>query len=445
MSSIKKVALVAVFLVMKQFAFAQAPWVFPFQAVARYPNSGVIANKAIKVRFTIKDATSTGTTVYQETQSPITSALGLFSVNIGSGGTSVTGTISTLTWGTSLKFLQVEMDTSNAGTSYVSLGTQQLLSVPYALNAASIGALTASGSNIGIGTTTPTNPLSVVGKADFSGDLSVNGLTVGRGGGGVSTNTALGTSALTSNTTGSYNVANGFAALLYNTTGTVNVANGNSALRQNTTGNYNNAFGSASVWGNTTGSENVGVGTNSLYNNTTGGQNTALGNGADVASGALTNATAIGYTAKVAASNTIQLGNTAVTSVQTSGNVINLNPTITQMGGTMYWTGSFYDYGYNLTPADIISGYLKPANNYYYVVTMPTATSIATALGSVTEGTTISFKIYNWTTDTHVGYLALGVNTGITTASNLNVTNGEVGGFTLVFTSASTAKLYRDF
>ena len=41
--------------------------------------------------------------------------------------------------------------------------------------------------------------------------------------------------------------------------------------------------------------------------------------GTDVASGALTNATAIGYNAIVNANNTIQLGNTSVTSLNTSG------------------------------------------------------------------------------------------------------------------------------
>jgi len=174
MSSIKKVALVALFLVMKQLAFAQAPWVFPFQAVARYPNSGVIANKAIKVRFTIKNATSTGTTVYQETQSTTTSALGLFSVNVGSGTLTAGTAISTLTWGTALKYLQVEMDTLNTGVSYANLGTQQLLSVPYALNAASVGALTASGSNIGIGTTTPTTAKLVISGVPYQQGIDLS-------------------------------------------------------------------------------------------------------------------------------------------------------------------------------------------------------------------------------------------------------------------------------
>ena len=51
----------------------------------------------------------------------------------------------------------------------------------------------------------------------------------------------------------------------------------------------------------------------------TGERNTAIGSGADVASGNLINATAIGASATVDASNKIQLGNTLVNSVATSG------------------------------------------------------------------------------------------------------------------------------
>jgi uncharacterized protein (TIGR02145 family) len=55
--------------------------------------------------------------------------------------------------------------------------------------------------------------------------------------------------------------------------------------------------------------------------NTTGSNNTAIGAEANFGANNLTNATAIGYQASVAASNTIQLGNTSVTNVKTSGTV----------------------------------------------------------------------------------------------------------------------------
>ncbi len=53
----------------------------------------------------------------------------------------------------------------------------------------------------------------------------------------------------------------------------------------------------------------------------TGSQNTIIGTDADALVNNLNNATAIGYEAKVASSNSIQLGNTSVTNVKTSGTI----------------------------------------------------------------------------------------------------------------------------
>ena len=64
---------------------------------------------------------------------------------------------------------------------------------------------------------------------------------------------------------------------------------------------------------------NTAIGSNALFTNTTGSNNTAIGYGADVSSSNLTNATAIGYDAKFIVSNSIRLGNDAVTLVETAG------------------------------------------------------------------------------------------------------------------------------
>jgi len=130
----------------------------------------------------------------------------------------------------------------------------------------------------------------------------LNGITVGKGGGNDSTNTAIGYLALPSNTTGSFNTASGAGSLFSNTTGDGNTATGLEALASNTTGSSNTAFGFGALSLNVQGSDN-----------------TAIGNSANVGSDSLTNATAIGFGAIVNASNTIQLGNTAVTDVKTSG------------------------------------------------------------------------------------------------------------------------------
>ncbi len=114
-----------------------------------------------------------------------------------------------------------------------------------------------------------------------------------------STNTAIGTSALSSNTNGANNTATGRNALLSNTMGSSNTATGRETLVFNTTGSNNTATGMVA-----------------LYSNSTGSFNTAIGYGADVSATNLTNATAIGANAIVNASNKIRLGNNLVTVIE---------------------------------------------------------------------------------------------------------------------------------
>jgi Chaperone of endosialidase len=90
-------------------------------------------------------------------------------------------------------------------------------------------------------------------------------------------NTALGFSALYSNTTGDSNTATGSLALVSNTTGVRNTANGFAALANNTTGERNTATGRGALANNTTGSFNTADGHNALFSNSTGIQNTATG------------------------------------------------------------------------------------------------------------------------------------------------------------------------
>jgi hypothetical protein len=131
-------------------------------------------------------------------------------------------------------------------------------------------------------------------------------------------NTAVGNEALLYNTANA-NTAVGFRALRANTGGVNLAAVGSGALYLNTIGNSNTAIGQNASFNNTTGSSNTSIGFGSLSTNTIGSGNTALGHMADVATNNLTNATAIGNGAIVAASNSIQLGNTDVTQVKTSG------------------------------------------------------------------------------------------------------------------------------
>src|ERR1035437_6211515 len=109
---------------------AQAPQAIPYQAVARDINNNLLPNQTINLRFSIHDVSSGGTIVYQETQHATTTALGLFTVNIGMG-TIVSGTFAGIVWGTNAKYLQTEMDPAN-GNAFIAMGTTQMMSVPYA-------------------------------------------------------------------------------------------------------------------------------------------------------------------------------------------------------------------------------------------------------------------------------------------------------------------------
>jgi hypothetical protein len=154
----------------------------------------------------------------------------------------------------------------------------------------------------------------------YSGtDLTVYGLTVGRGGGAISTNTAVGASALAATATGASNTAIGEQAgkailgginnttcgrlsLSANTTGSFNSAfgagdgSGAAALRLNVSGNNNSAFGAGALASNTA-SDNTAVGLAAAYSNTSGANNTAQGYQALYYNLTASNNTAVGYQA----------------------------------------------------------------------------------------------------------------------------------------------------
>jgi len=152
-------------------------------------------------------------------------------------------------------------------------------------------------------------PTTITGALTVSEDSLINSLTVGRGGGNISTNTANGYLALSSNTTGNRNTANGYQALYSNTTGSNNTANGVNALYSNTTGNSNTAYGVNALLYNTTGYNNTANGYRALYSNTEGSNNTAYGVNALLYNETGANNTAYGVQALY--SNTTGIQNTA--------------------------------------------------------------------------------------------------------------------------------------
>jgi len=121
-------------------------------------------------------------------------------------------------------------------------------------------------------------------------------------------NTAEGTNALFSLTSGVWNTALGFEALNNDIAGRLNTATGFRALFSDTSGSNNTAAGVYALYGNTTGGFNTAIGTNALSNNTSGSSNTANGDHA-----LFNNITGIGNTA---------LGANAGSNITTANNVI---------------------------------------------------------------------------------------------------------------------------
>jgi trimeric autotransporter adhesin len=95
-------------------------------------------------------------------------------------------------------------------------------------------------------------------------------------GGNANSNTAQGTQALFSNTTGNANTATGVGALYKNTTGTGNTATGMAALGSNTTGFSNTAIGARTLL-SATGNYNVALGDSAGESLTTGDNNIDIG------------------------------------------------------------------------------------------------------------------------------------------------------------------------
>lgn len=120
--------------------FAQAPQQFNYQGALRNADGSVVASKTITIRLSVLNGSEQGAAQYSETRSVTTTALGMYSVAIGSPGANTsTNNFSAINWGGGLKYLKVEVDLAG-GANFVSAGVAQLLSVPYALYAANAGA-----------------------------------------------------------------------------------------------------------------------------------------------------------------------------------------------------------------------------------------------------------------------------------------------------------------
>ena len=320
-------------------ATAQQTTAFSYQG--RLDVSGSPANANYDFLFLLFDALSGGAQQGASASRPnVMVTNGIFNVSVDFGAN----------FPGANRFLEIRVKPAGGPTFTVLTPRQQITSTPYALNAAQLGGVAATGflqngtsqqgsANFNIsgngtaGGTLTGNVVNSTTQYNISGNrvLSVAGdgnIFAGLGAGtsntGGGSNSFFGTNAGTANTDGYYNSYFGADAGNVNQTGSLNAIFGFFAGHSNTSDN-NSFFGAQAGQANGTGSSNsfFGSGAGGLNNggasnsffgdgagnsNTGGNNNTIIGAGANVGLTNLTNATAIGYSAYVTQSNSLVLG-----------------------------------------------------------------------------------------------------------------------------------------
>lgn len=264
-------------------------------------------------------------------------------------------------------------------------------------------------------------------------DAVFNGLTVGRGSGAVSTNAALGASALVANTVGAQNVAVGANALLSNTTGSLSVAVGYQALRAAIYATGNTAIGQNSLIA-ATGISNTALGNTAGGSVTTGTTNTFLGatsgnNGSQLVSA--TNSTAVGFGTFTSASNSVILGNASVTLV-TFGQ--------TKLGFTLPAAATSIVFASGSTFTTV--GNFAVTNTYTNITnaTFPAGTGTLPYIGSTNTWSAAQTFSATITTNHIIGSSiapTFAAGTGAGTSPTITLTGTDLGGFINVTTGTT--------
>jgi hypothetical protein len=272
----KKIITIFAAVLITASVFAQAPQKMSYQAVIRNASNALVPSTPVGMRISVLQGSPTGTAVYVETQTPSTNANGLVSLEIGTG-TIITGTFAGINWATGPYFIKTETDPTG-GTAYTIVGTNELMSVPYALFSANstpgpqgpigltgstgtVGATGAQGLTGLTGAAGPTGAIGATGSISsltnanilvgnaanvptgvaMSGDVTINNAGVSTIGAIKVTNAMLaGSIDLTSKVTSTLPIANGGTGAATLTANNVLLGNGTSAVQTvapGTTGN----------------------------------------------------------------------------------------------------------------------------------------------------------------------------------------------------------------
>ena len=170
------------------------PNAFNYNAVAHNASGLPIASTTIGIQISILKTSPTGASQYIENHFVNTDAYGLFNLVIGAGAIQ-SGLMATIDWTNDNYYLKVGMDVTG-GTNFLTMGTTQLLSVPYALYAKSAGSVSGGASETdplfsasvanGITVTDTTNWNNKQNQLIAGSNITINGNTISStsGGGG---------------------------------------------------------------------------------------------------------------------------------------------------------------------------------------------------------------------------------------------------------------------
>jgi len=134
------------FLSLKGISYAQsgAPNGINYQAVIRNNQGTLVANSPVAIRINIRQNSASGIVIFSEKHLVTTTQYGLVNFVIGAGTfLGLGGPFATINWGNGPYYLDLGVAFSGLPnpTSYMAYGTQQMMSVPYALYAKSSGNL----------------------------------------------------------------------------------------------------------------------------------------------------------------------------------------------------------------------------------------------------------------------------------------------------------------
>lgn len=126
---------------------SQVPHQFNCQGIARDTHGQPLHGRTLRVKVAVLPGTESAQPEFVELHTVTTNAFGLYTLQIGSGEP-LSGNMKQVSWESGNKYVRVEID-PEGGNRFQTLGTAQLLSVPYALYAEKAGSAKRSGDRTG--------------------------------------------------------------------------------------------------------------------------------------------------------------------------------------------------------------------------------------------------------------------------------------------------------